>query len=95
MNKAKNPNFNIGLISFALLIAGVILRANRSTASDYVLGASFILGAIHWVWSIIDVLKYYKIKSPSENRILWLILVVAIPPVGGMLFYGTNKALPK
>jgi hypothetical protein len=93
MSNTRHPNFILGIVSLLLLFVGVGMRANGSTAGNWVLIASFILGGIHWIWSIIDVLKHYKIHSTQENRILWVILVIAIPPVGGLLYYVMSKTV--
>jgi apolipoprotein N-acyltransferase len=93
MRNTRHPNFILGLISFVLLFVGVGMWANGSAGSYYVWIAAFALGGIHWVWSVIDVLKDYKMKSTQENRILWVILVCAIPPVGGILYYLLGKTV--
>jgi hypothetical protein len=93
MRNPKHPNFILGLVSFALLFVGIMMRVNGSAAGDYVLGLSFLLGGIHWVWSCVDVLKNFKANSTQENRILWVILVFAVPPVGGILFYTMSKTV--
>jgi hypothetical protein len=91
MNYRRHPNFILGLVSFILLFLGVGMRANGYDAGNYVLGGAILLGAIHWIWSIIDVLKDYRVKSAKENNIIWVIAVIILPPVGGLLYYGMNK----
>jgi hypothetical protein len=92
MNSIRHPNFIIGMISFILLFFGIGLLANGYAGGDYVLGAAVLLGAIHWIWSIIDVIKDYRTNIRSENsRIIWVILVIIIPPIGGMLYYVMSK----
>lgn len=85
--KVTHPNFYLGLVSFILLFVGVGLRANGLASGDYVLGTSVLLGGIHWIWSIIDVFRHYRTSGPENRQIIWVILVIIIPPVGGMLFY--------
>jgi hypothetical protein len=94
-NYQKHPNLFLGIVSFVLLLLSVGLRANRhNEVGDILLGASFILGAVHWVWAIIDVFKFFRTDKLSENRnLIWVILVCAVPPVGGVLFYAFNKNL--
>jgi uncharacterized membrane protein YqjE len=87
MKRASHPNFILGLISFLLLIIGVGMRSNGLASANYVLIASFVLGGIHWIWAIVEVLKNFRTDSTRENRILWVIAVIAVPPVGGMLYY--------
>jgi hypothetical protein len=92
MNDFKYPNFILGIISLILLIVGVAFLANGFAGGDYILGASVLLGGIHWIWSIIDVLKDYNTHTTKENRnILWIILVIIIPPVGGLLYYAFGR----
>jgi hypothetical protein len=93
MKNTRHPNFILGIVSFILLIIGVGMRAYSYPSGDYIIGFSILLGAIHWIWSIVDVLKHYRIDSTRENRILWVILVIAIPPVGGVLYYALGRTV--
>ena len=81
----RHPSFIIGLLSFVLFLLGIILRANNYVEGDLVILSSLTLGAIHWIWSIIDVVKGYDLEPRS--KIFWLIMVMLIPPVGGMIYY--------
>ncbi|HWJ28390.1 MAG TPA: PLD nuclease N-terminal domain-containing protein [Flavisolibacter sp.] len=85
--KVIHPNFYVGLLSFLLLFMGIGFRANSYSWGDYVLIGSFVVGGIHWIWSIIDVLKDYKTGGSENRKIIWVIFVVLIPPIGGMLYY--------
>jgi hypothetical protein len=91
----KHPNLILGIVTFITLILAVGLKANRfNEIGDIVLISTFILGGIHWVWSVIDVLKDYRTNKASENRnIIWVILVLIVPPVGGVLYYAFNNNL--
>ena len=92
MHDIKHPNFILGIVTFILLIVGVGILANGYAAGDYVIGSSILLGAIHWIWSIVDVIKDFRTDTRSENnRIIWVILVILIPPVGGILYYAMSK----
>jgi hypothetical protein len=81
----QHPAFIIGLISFILLIVGAGIRANSYSAGDWIFLSAVGLGAIHWIWAIIDVIKGYDLNPDSKT--FWLILVILIPPMGGMLYY--------
>lgn len=81
----RHPSFIIGLASFILLILGVGLKANSYSLGDIVIISAIALGAVHWIWSIIDVSKGYDLNA--DSRVFWLILVVLIPPIGGMIYY--------
>ena len=94
-NYQKHPNLILGLVSFVVFILAIGLRANRhNEVGDILLITSFVMGAIHWVWSVTDVLKDYRSDKKSENRnLIWVILVCAVPPVGGIVYYAFNKNL--
>ena len=81
----RHPSFIIGLVSFVLFILGVVLRGYGYAGGIYVLGSAVALGAIHWIWSITDVVTGYDLKPASKS--FWLILVMLIPPLGGMIYY--------
>jgi hypothetical protein len=85
MNNLKLPNFILTVVSIIVLFIGIMLRANGSESGTYVIIASVILGGIHWIWSIIDVVKRADMK-PFQKR-FWLIAVIAAPAIGSMLFY--------
>lgn len=93
MRNKRHPNFILAIVAYLFLFIGIGLRANGYQAGDYVIGFSGLLGAIHWIWSIVDVLRNYRINSASENRIIWVILVIIIPPVGGLLYYTMSKTV--
>lgn len=81
----RHPNFIIGAVSFLLFLIGIIVRANGYVGGDVVIITAVSLGAIHWIWSIIDVSTGYDLNPNS--KVFWLILVVLIPPLGGMIYY--------
>ncbi|MGZ3911261.1 MAG: PLDc N-terminal domain-containing protein, partial [Flavisolibacter sp.] len=87
MKNTRHPNFILGLFSLLLIFVGVGMRANGYQSGDYVLLFSFLLAGIHWIWSIIDVFRDFRVNSSSENRVLWIILVVVLPLVGGTFYY--------
>ena len=80
-----HPSFLIGAFSFVLLIVGVISRGYGFAAGNYLILSGIILGGIHWLWSIIDVFTNKELNS--QSRMFWTILVMLIPPVGGMVYY--------
>lgn len=94
MNKTwKQPNLILGLITFLTLILSVGFRANRlNRIADILLISTFSLGLIHWIWAVIDVLKnFFANKAKEARNILWVILVVIVPPVGGILYYAFRR----
>lgn len=93
MRNVKNPNFILGIISLLLIFIGVGMRANGYNSGDYVLIFSFLLAGINWIWSIIDVFKDFRVNSSSENRLLWIILVIVLPVIGGTFYYAMSKTV--
>jgi hypothetical protein len=90
-NYQKHPNLILGLVSFVVFILAIGLRANRhNEVGDVLLIAAFIMGAVHWAWAVME----YRTDKLSENRnLIWVILVCAVPPVGGIVYYAFNKNL--
>ena len=91
MKQTTHPNFVLGIISLVLLFVGIGMKFYGYRSGDYVLIATAVLGGIHWLWSIFDVFKHQT--AASQSRIFWIILVVIIPPVGGLLYYGFSKTV--
>jgi hypothetical protein len=86
-----HPNFILGIFSLLLLFVGVGLYRSGSSAGFWVWVVAAGLGGIHWIWSIIDVFRQQGIRS--QSRVLWGILVVAIPAVGSLLYYSMSKTV--
>lgn len=85
MKNMWHPSFIVGLISIVIFIAGIALYGYGYDYGYTVIIIAAVLAGIHWVWSIIDVIGRHDMK-PFQKR-FWLILVVAAPAIGGMLFY--------
>jgi hypothetical protein len=81
----RHPNFIVGAMSFIILLTGVVVKGNKYRIGDYMIMLSVALGGLHWMWSIIDVVKNHQINAKS--RPFWIIVVLIIPPVGGMIYY--------
>jgi hypothetical protein len=89
MKNLKHPAFIIGIVSIIILFIGIGLKASGYRSGDFVIIASVALGAIHWIWSIIDVASRSDMK-PFQKR-FWLIAVIAAPAIGGLLFYTLHQ----
>lgn len=85
MKNMWHPSFIIGLISIILFITGIGLKGYDYDYGNTVIIISIALAGISWMWSIIDVIGRHDMK-PFQKR-FWLILVVAAPTIGGLLFY--------
>ncbi len=94
MSLKKNvvhPNFIIGLVSYFLLLTGIIMNANRVEAGYTLIIVSVLLGGFHWIRSIIDVWNDRDLKSEEAKQYFWLGLVIMIPPLAGMMYYMINQ----
>jgi hypothetical protein len=91
MKQTTHPNFILGLISLVLLFVGIGMKFYGYRSGDGVLIAATVLGGIHWVWGIIDVFKHQN--SLSQSRKFWIILVIVLPPIGGMFYYMFSKTM--
>jgi len=80
-----HPSFIIGAISFVLFLLGVVLRGNGFVKADIMILSAMIAGAVHWIWSMVDVITGYDLNPGSKS--FWLIMVMLIPPLGGMIYY--------
>lgn len=90
MKKLTHPNFILGLFSMFLIFIGVGLQANGYASGDAVLIGASGLAGIHWIWSIVDVLRDYRTANRTENRnILWVI--IACVPIGGLFYYALGR----
>jgi hypothetical protein len=94
MKKTSHPNFILGVVSLLVMLLGVGMKANGYRGGDYVLIGMIVLGAIHWIWSIIDVFTDFRANTDKENKnIIWVILVLIVPPVGGLLYYAWGRKI--
>jgi len=85
MKNMRHPNFIFGIFTIILVLIGIGLKANSYRSGDYVLIGSAILGGVHYIWAIIDLLGRHDLK-PFQKR-FWLIAIVASPALGSLIFY--------
>lgn len=93
MKNLKHPNFILSLVSAILLFLGIGFRANGYASGDYILVAGTVLAGVHWIWAIVDVINRHDMR-PYQKR-FWLIIVVAVPVFGAMVFYGLHQERDK
>jgi hypothetical protein len=89
MKNLRHPNFILAIISTIVLFLGIGFRANGYQEGDYVLVAGTLLAGIHWIWAIVDVINRHDMR-PYQKR-FWLIVVIAVPVFGAMVFYGLHQ----
>jgi 4-hydroxybenzoate polyprenyltransferase len=90
MKNLRHPNFILSIISAIVLFVGIGLRANGNPDGDYVLAVGALLAGIHWIWAVVDVIRRPADMKAYQKR-FWLIVVIAVPVFGGMVFYGLHQ----
>lgn len=93
MKNTRHPNFIFGIIVILSVLIGIGLKANGYREGDFVLIGSTALGAIHWIWAIIDVIGRTDLKSFQKR--FWLIAVIAVPAFGALVFYVLHQEKDK
>lgn len=85
MRNTRKPSLIFGLITTAIFFIGFFLKASgNDVLGDYVFYAGLGLGAIYWIWSIIEVTGADDLKKYQKT--FWLIIVVAVPFFGALLY---------
>ena len=70
MKNTRHPNFILGVVTSLLVLIGIGLKANSYREGNYVLIGSTVLGAIHWIWGIFDVLGRADMKPFQKNAVI-------------------------
>jgi hypothetical protein len=83
-----HPNFILGLSAYFLVLLGVVLHADSFDMGPILILAAIGAAAVHWIWSIIDVVKDRSIGR--QNRLFWITLVVMIPTLAGLIYYAID-----
>lgn len=94
MKGLRHPNFILSIVSAIVLFIGIGMRANGYQGGDYVVGIGALLAGIHWIWAIVDVAGRKGDLAPFQKR-FWLIIVIAVPVFGAMVFYGLHQTRGK
>lgn len=89
MKNLRHPNFFLAIISAIFLFMGIGFRANGYAAGDTILLIGTLLAGVHWIWAIIDVISRHDMR-PFQKR-FWMIVVIAVPVFGAMVFYGLHQ----
>lgn len=87
MKNIKKPSFILGVGSHVIFIVALLLMANNYTYSTWVMYGALALGAIYWIWTIIEVSNTGPAELKKYQKSFWLILVIAIPMFGAFLYH--------
>ncbi len=85
MKNLRKPAFFIGILGAIMLFIGVGLMSYNDPYGTTVLYMGLALGGIFWIWSIAEVVSSNELK-PFQKR-FWLIVVLAVPVMGGLVFH--------
>ena len=90
MKNLKHPNFILAIVSAVLIFIGIGMRTSGYQGGDYITGIGALLAGVHWIWAIVDVIGRSGDLKPFQKR-FWLIVVIAVPVFGAMVFYGLHQ----
>lgn len=82
----KHPNFILGLISYILLLVGVVVLAANPVVGRPLIVSAFIAGAIHWALTMVTIVRDKNLDD-DRSRHFWFAITLMVPPIGGMLYY--------
>ena len=91
MKNLRHPNFILSIVSAIVLLLGIGMKANGYASANYIILAGAILAGIHWIWAIIDVINRPHADMKNFQKRFWLIVVIAVPVFGAMVFYGLHQ----
>jgi 4-hydroxybenzoate polyprenyltransferase len=87
MKNLKKPSFIFGLCSHIVFLVALFLMANDNPSGTWVMYAGLVMGAIYWIMTIIEVSSAGNDELKKYQKSFWLILVVAIPMFGALLYH--------
>ena len=93
MKNLRHPNFILAIFAAIVLLAGIVMRFNKYPEADYVIGSGALLAGVHWIWAVIDVINRKDMKAFQKR--FWLIVVIAVPVLGAMVFYTLHQEKDK
>ena len=84
MRNVRKPSLIFGLVTTAVFFIGFFLFASENPNGLYVIYSGLALGALYWIWSIIEVVGADDLKKYQKT--FWLIIVVAVPFFGAFIY---------
>lgn len=87
MKNIKKPSFIFGLGSHIVFVIALFLMANDYPYATWVMYGGLAMGAIYWILTIIEVANAGPEELKKYQKSFWLILVVAIPMFGALLYH--------
>jgi len=87
MKNIRKPALLFGLCSHIVFFLALFLLAYDHPSGIWVMYAGLILGAIYWIWTIIEVSNANADELKKYQKSFWLILVISIPMFGALLYH--------
>lgn len=84
MNMLTRPAFTLAMVGTALILIGVVAIPQYEIGA-YIMYAGLLLAGIFWLWTIWDVIAAENLKY--FQKVLWLLIVILLPVMGGLIFY--------
>jgi hypothetical protein len=84
MKNLSRPAFTLAMVGTTLILIGVAAMPKYEIGT-YIMYAGLLLAGIFWLWAIWDVIAAENLKY--FQKVLWLIIVIALPVMGGLIFY--------
>ena len=91
MRNLKKPNFIFGLCSHVVFLIALLLMANDFPNGIWVMYAGLAMGAVYWIWTIIEVGNAGTDELKKYQKSFWLILVICIPMFGALLYHFAHQ----
>lgn len=87
MKNLKKPSFILGISSHIVFLIALMLMANQYPDAQWVMYGGLVMGAIYWIWTVIEVSTAGTDELKKYQKSFWLILVIAIPMFGALLYH--------
>ncbi|HRE50264.1 MAG TPA: hypothetical protein PK339_02505 [Flavitalea sp.] len=84
MKNVSRPSIFLGVTSILIFLFGLFMVAGEYPYGSYILYLAMIIGAVYWIWGILDVSVATDLKR--YQKAFWLIIAISIPMFGAFLY---------
>ncbi|MBL7734585.1 MAG: hypothetical protein JNL51_03945 [Chitinophagaceae bacterium] len=84
MKSISRPSIFLGITSILIFLFGLFMVAGEYPYGSYILYLAMIVGAVYWIWGILDVTVAPDLKR--YQKVFWLIIAISIPMIGAFLY---------
>ena len=93
MLNLRKPALIFAMIGLLLFFIGLSMLAENPSTGNLLMYIGLGMAVIYWIWSVIDVLNTDDLK-PFQKK-FWLIIVLAVPAIGGALYHVMHQRSKK